>query len=164
MPRLGLFAEVVQGGAVSAGDLAAVLECIPRQKCQVVVIATPDADKKEVRERFNQCMTGLEVSLYEIAVSDNDRESLTKAVFRYIKGRNIDVIVPLGFAPGSLPANRHFPEPVAILSGEVAKLSGLADRWRSSPPLASQGGNAKIVCLLSVPEPSRLTLSTTESV
>jgi len=38
MPRLGVFAEVVRGGALAAGDSVEVLQVVPRQRPQSVVL------------------------------------------------------------------------------------------------------------------------------
>jgi MOSC domain-containing protein YiiM len=161
MPRLGLFAEVLQGGTVSSGDQAAVLECVPREKVQAVLIIPAGTDKKGAMTHFNQGIKDLDVNLYEVAGCDNNQESLSKVLFRYLKGRNIDVIIAAGFAPGSFPPNRNISDFVTVRSVHGDGPSGLAETWRSLPPFNGRGGSAHILLIPSAASPA---ISNLESV
>lgn len=147
MPRLGLFAEVTQGGTVSTGDHAAILECIPREKAQAVLIIPAGTDKEGATALFNNWMQGTDVNLYEVADSPNNQESLLRVLFRFLKGRNINVIIAAGFKPASFPVNHQISNSVTVRGVDEDERAGFAALWRSLPPFSGRGGNAHILLI-----------------
>jgi len=71
MPRMGLFARVLAGGAVAVGDPVEIEETVPRSAFQTVVLTLSD-----------RCAAGLTQDTAGPAVSALLRESLPAHIYR----------------------------------------------------------------------------------
>lgn len=108
MPRLGLFARVARGGTVSAGDPAAVVELVPREVVQAVVLTISDRCSKglaadtagpAVRRLLEE---HLGAHIYTGRILPDERDQIAGALRHYSDGHSIDLVVAVGgtgFAP-----------------------------------------------------------------
>lgn len=108
MPRLGLFARVTRGGAVSVGDTAAVIRLVPRQTIQAVVLTISDrcsegqavdtagpAVQRLLQEHLN-------AHIYTTRILPDQRDQIASALKHYSDGHSIDLVIAVGgtgFAP-----------------------------------------------------------------
>jgi len=108
MPRAGLFARVTAGGIVAAGDGATVLETVPREHWQVVVLtasdrcsrgAAEDTAGPAVAELIQHRLTA---HVYAREILPDDRARLADRLRHYSAGHSIDLVLVVGgtgFAP-----------------------------------------------------------------
>lgn len=102
MPRLGLFARVRTGGTVRAGDAAEVVELVPRQRLQAVVLTVSDrcsrgqatdtagpAAAKLLQEK-------LEAHVYAVEVLPDEQAQIAGRLRHYCDGHGIDLVVTVG--------------------------------------------------------------------
>jgi molybdopterin adenylyltransferase len=108
MPRAGLFARVEVGGTVRVGDLVEVLDLVPRDRFQAVVLTISD----RCSEGRSQDTAGpavakilgeeLEAHVYRTEVLPDDRGIIADRLKHYCDGHSIDLVVTVGgtgFAP-----------------------------------------------------------------
>lgn len=102
MPRLGLFARVLEGGTVSVGDSVEVVELVPRERFQVVVLTasdrcaggeTEDAAGPAVAKLLEE---GLGAHLYRREVLPDELDRLAERLKHYCDGHSIDLVVTVG--------------------------------------------------------------------
>jgi len=108
MPRNGLFARVMKGGAVREGDLVQVLETVSRTVFQCVVLTasdrcsrgeTEDTAGPAVANLLRRCMPA---HLYACEILPDDRARLADRLRHYSDGHSIDLVLVVGgtgFAP-----------------------------------------------------------------
>jgi molybdenum cofactor synthesis domain-containing protein len=108
MPRLGVFARVLRGGVVTVGDAVEVLEIVPREQYQIVILTisdrcsrgeAPDAAGPAVRRLLESC---LQAHTYATEVLPDDCDQIAARLRHYSAGHSIDLVLAVGgtgFAP-----------------------------------------------------------------
>ena len=108
MPRLGVFARVLRGGAVSTGDAVEVLEIVPRKLFQAVVLTISDRCSRgeatdtagpDVRQLLENC---LRAHTYATEIIPDERDRIAARLRHYSEGHSIDLVLAVGgtgFAP-----------------------------------------------------------------
>ena len=108
MPRLGLFARVLAGGAVAVGDRVDVEERIPRERVQAVVLTLSDrCSRGEARDTAGPAVAArlqaaLGAHLYEATILPDERALIAERLKHYADGPAPDLVVTVGgtgFAP-----------------------------------------------------------------
>lgn len=102
MPRAGLFARVEVGGQTSVSDVAEVIELVPREQLQVVVLTISDrcsrgettdtagpAAAERIAERLGAC-------IYRVEVLPDEKETIRERLLHYCDGHSIDLVVTVG--------------------------------------------------------------------
>lgn len=119
MPRQGLFARVLKGGTVSAGDEAAVVESIARATFQCVVLTISDRCSRgeaedtagpAVAARLRDVLRG---HVYAEEVLPDEQRKISDRFRHYCDGHSIDLVCAVGgtgFAPRDVT-----PEAVAAV-------------------------------------------------
>mgnify|MGYP000050081833 CR=1 FL=1 len=108
MPRLGLFARVLSGGIVASGDAAEVLEVIPREQIQAVVLTISDRCSQGTAvdtagppvRRLIENHLGARV--YAARILPDEKDQIARALKHYSDGHSIDLVLAVGgtgFAP-----------------------------------------------------------------
>lgn len=120
MPRLGLFARVLAGGIVGQGDPVHILEVVPREVCQAVVLTisdrcsrgeTTDTAGPAVARRVQEA---LPAHLYTMRILPDEQPQIEAALRHYTDGHSIDLVLAVGgtgFAPRDVT-----PEAVAAVT------------------------------------------------
>jgi len=119
MPRLGLFARVVSGGTIAAGDTAEVVAAVAREVFQAVVLTISDrcsrgeaADTAE--PAVAKCLVeGLRAHIYETRILPDEQDQIEDTLRHFSDGHSIDLALTVGgtgFAPRDVT-----PEAVARL-------------------------------------------------
>jgi molybdenum cofactor synthesis domain-containing protein len=108
MPRLGLFARVTRGGEAAPGDAVEVLERVPREKLQTVVLTISDrCSRGEAADTAGPAVnrlleSGLGAHIYAGEILPDDRDQIAGRLLHYSDGHSIDLVVAVGgtgFAP-----------------------------------------------------------------
>ena len=108
MPRLGLFARVLQAGTVAVGDSAEVLECVPRRVFQVVILTVSDrCSRGEAADTAGpavaRLLTGsIDAHVYAAEIIPDDGGRIAERLRHYSDGHSIDLVLAVGgtgFAP-----------------------------------------------------------------
>lgn len=110
MPRLGVFARVVRDGTVVAGDMVGVLEIVPRNSLQAVILTI--ADRRSPRETTEKsCATVtrllkevLGAHVYASETIRDDRERLAARLRHYCDGHSIDMVLVVGRRVAAAPS------------------------------------------------------------
>ena len=102
MPRLGLFARVLEGGDIRVGDDAEVLDVVPRETFQAVVLTisdrcsrgeTQDTAGPAVAERLKE---SLAAHLYATQIIPDENPIIADRLKHYCGGHSIDLVVTVG--------------------------------------------------------------------
>ena len=102
MPRLGLFARVVQGGRVSVGDAVQVEQAVPRDYFQAVVLTisdrcsrgeTQDTAGPAVAERLKELLSA---HVYATEIIPDEAETIGERLKHYCNGHSIDLAITVG--------------------------------------------------------------------
>jgi molybdopterin adenylyltransferase len=102
MPRLGIFARVAAGGAISVGDEVAIIECVPRTALQVVVLTISDRCSRGEAEDTagpgvaDLLCTALGAHLYRLEVIPDEQDQIATRLKHYADGHSIDLVVAVG--------------------------------------------------------------------
>ena len=102
MPRLGLFATVEAGGLLRAGDPAGVIETVPRERFQVVVLTISDrCSRGEATDTAGPAAAelatrALGAHLYALEVLPDEQEQIASRLRDYCDGRSIDLVLTVG--------------------------------------------------------------------
>ena len=102
MPRAGLFARVERGGTARAGDPAAVLSLVPRERFQAVVLTVSDRGARGERRDTagpavaERLRAALQAHVYRIEVIPDDRPTIAGRLRHYADGHGIDLVVTVG--------------------------------------------------------------------
>ena len=108
MPRLGLFARVLEGGQVGVSDEARVLELVQRERYQAVVLTISDrCSQGEAEDTAGPATaelleTALHAHIYTLEVLPDDRRKIGERLRHYCDGHSIDLVLTVGgtgFAP-----------------------------------------------------------------
>lgn len=108
MPRLGLFARVIRGGSLATGDPVDVIERVPRDTFQSVVLTISDrCSRNEAVDTAGPAVArlltaDLKAHVYKIEIIPDDRAQITQRLQHYSDGHSIDLVVTAGgtgFAP-----------------------------------------------------------------
>ncbi len=102
MPRLGVFARVVSGGALNAGDEVTVLDVIPRTALQCVVLTISDrCSRGETEDTAGPAVAALldrelGAHLYALEVIPDEQEQIEARLRHYADGHTIDLVCAVG--------------------------------------------------------------------
>ncbi|KPJ61480.1 MAG: hypothetical protein AMJ46_02015 [Latescibacteria bacterium DG_63] len=102
MPRAGLFARVLEGGEVRAGDVVEVVKEIPRETFQAVVLTiSTRASQGQLEDTAGPAVKRileerLGVHLYSLEVLQDDKHQIAERLRHYSDGHSIDLIVTVG--------------------------------------------------------------------
>lgn len=117
MPKLGLFARVSRGGAITNGDTVEVIEAVPRSVFQAVVLTISDrCFRNEAVDTAGPAVARLlaeqlKAHIYQTETLPDDRPRIVERLKHYCDGHSIDIVVTAGgtgFAPRDIT-----PEAVA---------------------------------------------------
>ena len=109
MARSGLFARVEQGGEVRVGDEVKLLNMVPRDRFQAVVITVSDrCSRGETVDTAGPAVVGLlqnslDAHIYRTEIVPDDKQTIMGRLEHYSDGHSIDLIVTVG---GTGPAPR----------------------------------------------------------
>ena len=108
MPRRGVFARVIAGGTVATGDPVEVLETIPREIFQAVVLTISDrCSHGQAKDTAGPAVARLlaeqlKAHIYKTEIIPDDRPRIAERLKHYCDGHSIDMVVTTGgtgFAP-----------------------------------------------------------------
>ena len=108
MPRRGLFARVVSGGLVVAGDPAKVVELVSREGFQAVVLTISDrCSRGEAADTAGPAVAELLAGrlgahIYRCEILPDDRQAIEARLRHFADGHSIDLVLAVGgtgFAP-----------------------------------------------------------------
>ena len=109
MPRLGLFARVLEGGEVRVGDAAEVVALVPRERFQAVVVTVSDRCARGLTEdtagpaAAQMLEANLDLHIYRYTVVPDEQDEIAERLRHYADGHSIDLVVTVG---GTGPAPR----------------------------------------------------------
>jgi len=119
MPRRGLFARVVRGGAIATGDAVEVLQLVPRSAFQAVVLTISDrCSRSEAVDTAGPAMARLlteqlPAHVYAGEILPDEQAQIAARLKHYCDGHSIDLVLTVGgtgFAPRDVT-----PEAVAAI-------------------------------------------------
>ena len=102
MPRLGLFARVIRGGKICLGDEVEVLEIIPRDTYQAVVLTISDrCSRGEAQDTAGPAVAkklqdSLAAHIYAAEVLPDECSQISERLKHYSDGHTIDLVVTVG--------------------------------------------------------------------
>jgi len=102
MPRVGLFASVIADGNISPDDRVEVLEAIPREQFQAVVLTISDRGARgETEDTAGPAVarlleTELGAHIYERRILPGERPQIEEALRHFADGHSIDLVVTVG--------------------------------------------------------------------
>ena len=102
MPRLGLFARVLEGGEVRVGDAAEVIALVPRERFQAVVVTVSDRCARGLAEDTAGPAVArvledeLDLHIYRYAVVPDEQDEIAERLRHYADGHSIDLVVTVG--------------------------------------------------------------------
>ena len=134
LPRKGLFARVVAGGRARRGDPVEVIELVPRQTFQAVVLTVSDrCSRGQAQDTAGPATARLLAEdfgarIYTVEVIPDDRAAIAGRLRHYCDGHSIDLVVTVGgtgFSPRDVT-----PEATAEVVDRPAP--GLAEAMRAA--------------------------------
>ncbi len=149
MPERGLFARVLAGGTVGAGDPLEVLSLVPRDRFQAVVLTVSDRcaagqATDTAGPAAGECLeTGLGAHLYATEILPDDRDRIVDRLRHHTDTRGIDLVATVGgtgFAPRDVTpeATRAVVERPAPGLDEAMRAASLA---KTPHAALSRGGS-----------------------
>jgi molybdenum cofactor synthesis domain-containing protein len=102
MPKLGLFARVELGGSVHMGDAAEVLELVPRETPQAVVLTISDRCSRGEQEDTAgpavaaRLQEALGAHVYRTEIIPDDQQQIAERLKHYCDGHSIDIVATAG--------------------------------------------------------------------
>jgi len=108
LPTRGLFARVLAGGPVGAGDPAEVIHLVPRERFQAVVLTVSDrcaagqAVDTAGPATADLLQAGLDAHIYRTEIVPDERERICDRLRHWADGHSIDLVATVGgtgFAP-----------------------------------------------------------------
>ncbi len=102
MPRLGLFARVLEGGEVRVGDAAEVAALVPRERFQAVVVTVSDRCARGLAEDTAGPAVArvledeLDLHIYRYALVPDEQDEIAERLRHYADGHSIDLVVTVG--------------------------------------------------------------------
>jgi len=109
MPRLGLFARVLEGGEVRVGEAAEVVVSVPRDRFQAVVVTVSDRCARGLAEDTagpavaQMLENQVHAHIYRYTVVPDEQDAIADRLRHYADGHSIDLVVTVG---GTGPAPR----------------------------------------------------------
>lgn len=108
MPRRGIFARVVRGGSVAPGDPVEVLQRVPREAIQAVVLTISDrCSRGEATDTAGPAVARLAAErlnahVFATEIIPDERPQIEARLKHYCDGHSIDLVLTVGgtgFAP-----------------------------------------------------------------
>ena len=108
MPRRGLFARVVRAGDIASGDPVTVIESVPREYFQTVVLTISDrCSRGETVDTAGPAVARrladeLHANMYTTRILPDEQPKIETALRHYAGGHSIDLVLAVGgtgFAP-----------------------------------------------------------------
>lgn len=102
MPRRGIFARVESGGEVRVGDAAEVVELVPRERFQAVVLTVSDrCSRGEAQDTAGPAAAGrlreaLGANVYRVEIVPDERAVIAERLRHYCDGHSIDLVLTVG--------------------------------------------------------------------
>ncbi|MFP4056719.1 MAG: molybdenum cofactor synthesis domain-containing protein [Candidatus Brocadiia bacterium] len=102
MPRRGLFARVLQGGEAEPGQPAAILERVPREVVQAVVLTVSDrCGRGESADTAGPAVADLlrerlGAHVYSLDVVPDEPDRIRRTLEHYCDGHSIDLVATVG--------------------------------------------------------------------
>ena len=102
MPRLGLFARVLTGGKICVGDDVEVLEVVPRETYQAVVLTISDRCSRGDAEDTagpaiaKKLQESLGAHIYAAEILPDECPQIAERLKHYSDGHTIDLVVTVG--------------------------------------------------------------------
>jgi molybdopterin adenylyltransferase len=102
MPRMGVFARVLEGGTVKAGDQLSVVSAVPRAAFQCVVLTISDrCSSGEAEDTSGPAVARLlsqelEAHIYAQEILPDEQEQIEQRFRHYAAGHSIDLICAVG--------------------------------------------------------------------
>jgi len=102
MPRLGLFARVETGGTVRTGDHASLLQVVPREVFQTVVLTISDrCSRGEATDTAGPAVaeklsTTIGAHIYATEIIPDEQSQIARRLEHYCDGHSIDLVVTVG--------------------------------------------------------------------
>ena len=102
MPRQGLFARVLEGGKICVGDDAEMLEIVPRETFQVVVLTISDrCSRGEAQDTAGPAAAkrleeSLSAHVYATRIIPDECQAIAECLKHYCDGHSIDLAVTVG--------------------------------------------------------------------
>ncbi len=134
MPERGIFARITTGGRVAVGDEIEILELVPRETWQAVVLTISDrCSRGEARDTAGPAVADLVVRrlgghVYAAEILPDDRETIAARLKHYADGHSIDLVLAVGgtgFAPRDVT-------PEAVLEVVERRTPGLDEAMRAA--------------------------------
>jgi molybdenum cofactor synthesis domain-containing protein len=102
MPRRGVFARVLEGGRLNAGDEVAVVEAVPRTALQCVVLTISDrCSRGETEDTAGPAVAALlgrelGAHLYALEIIPDEQAQIEARIRHYANGHTIDLVCAVG--------------------------------------------------------------------
>ncbi|MBI5726102.1 MAG: hypothetical protein HZA50_19235 [Planctomycetes bacterium] len=102
MPRLGLFARVVEGGPVAPGDIAEIVRAVSRKIFQAAVLTVSDrchagtAQDTAGPAVADLLIKELGANIYKIRVVPDEIAEISRRLAHYCDGHSIDLVAAVG--------------------------------------------------------------------
>jgi len=102
MPKLGLFARVLEGGKICVGDDAEVVEAVRRETLQAVVLTISDrCSRGEAQDTAGPAATkrlqeSLSAHVYATRIIPDECRTIAESLKHYCDGHSIDLAVTVG--------------------------------------------------------------------
>ena len=102
MPRLGLFARVLEGGQISLGDDVEVIEVVPPETFQAVVLTISDrCSRGEAEDTAGPAVAellkaSLPAHIYATEILPDEQQLIADRMKHYCNGHTIDLVVAVG--------------------------------------------------------------------
>jgi len=174
MPKLGLFARVEQGGDVRTGDSTEILDLVPRDRFQAVVLTISDrcsAGETEDTAGPAVCKLlekSLQAHVYRGEIIADEREKISARMKHYCGGHSIDLVLAVGgtgFSPRDITpeATRDVVERFCPGLDEAMRAASLA---RTKHAMLSRGvsGIRKQTLIVDLPGSERAAVENLEAV
>jgi molybdopterin adenylyltransferase len=102
MPRAGLFARVEVGGSVRTGDPVEIVDLVPRDRLQAVVLTVSDrCSRGETQDTAGPAVAkifveDLDAHVYRAEVLPDEQETIAVRLKHYCDGHSIDIVATVG--------------------------------------------------------------------
>lgn len=174
MPRRGLFARVTRGGVAQVGDRVEVLQAVPREAIQAVVLTISDrCSRGEAADTAGPAVARLLCArlgchVYKAEIIPDDQRRIEDRLRHYSDGHSIDLVVAVGgtgFAPRDVTpeATRAVVDRPAPGLDEAMRAASLA---RTPHAALSRGasGIRKKTLILDLPGSERAAVENLEAI
>ncbi len=102
MPKLGLFARVLEGGPMKVGDDVEIIETISRDAFQAVVLTISDrCSRGEAQDTAGPATAkllgeSLSANIYTTEIIPDEQETISDRMKHYCDGHSIDLVLAVG--------------------------------------------------------------------